>query len=164
MKPSETESCLTVERPGSGKFASLTIFCKVSKPPRRSASVPYISHAQLPNFLVTTVSGIPSYWCYVNSPLTHTLLIIRTFQRWLTMLRTNFFTRYFTMLVMFYQCFCLSVVTNLLNLFVHVGTTGRYHNESLDSLTIILLFGSFLKIIINILFTHHCIHASCHVH
>ena len=48
-------------------------------------------------------------------------------------------------------------------LFVHVGTTGRYHNESLDSLTIILLYGSFLKIVINILFTHHCIHASCHV-
>ena len=36
-------------------------------------------------------------------------LIIRTFQGWLTMLRTNFFTRYFTMLVMFYQCFCLIV-------------------------------------------------------
>ena len=60
--------------------------------------------------------------------------------------------------------FCLSVVTNLLNLFVHVGTTGRYHNELLDSLTIILLYGSFLKIVINILFTHHCIHASCHVY
>ena len=42
------------------------------------------------------------------------------------------------------------VVTNLLILFVHVGTTGRYHNESLDSLTIILLYGSFLKIVINI--------------
>jgi len=25
-------------------------------------------------------------------------------------------------------------VTNLLILYVHVGTTGRYHNESLDSL------------------------------
>ena len=48
------------------------------------------------------------------------------------------------------QCFCLNVVTNLLILFVHVGTTGRYHNESLDSLTIILLHGSFLKIVINI--------------
>ena len=79
-------------------------------------------------------------------------LIIRTFQRLLTMLRTNFFTRYFTMLVMFYQCFCLNVVTNLLILFVHVGTTGRYHNESLDSLTIILLYGSFLKIVISIYF------------
>ena len=67
----------------------------------------------------------------------------------ITMLRTNFFTRYFT-IVMFYQCFCLSVVTNLLILYVHVGTTGRYHNESLDSLTIILLYGSFLKIVINI--------------
>ena len=31
-----------------------------------------------------------------------------------------------------------------------VGTTGRYHNESLDSLTIILLYGSFLKIVISI--------------
>ena len=55
-------------------------------------------------------------------------------------------------------------ITNLLILYVHVGTTGRYHNESLDSLTIILLYGSFLKIVINILFTHHCIYASCHVH
>ena len=45
---------------------------------------------------------------------------------------------------------CLSVVTNLLTLYVHVGTTGRYHNESLDSLTIILLYGSFLKIVISI--------------
>ena len=77
-------------------------------------------------------------------------LIIRTFQRWLTMLRTNFFTRYFTILVTFYQCFCLNVVTNLHILFVHVGTTGRYHNESLDSLTIILLYGSFLKIVTSI--------------
>ena len=51
------------------------------------------------------------------------------------------------MLVMFYQCFCLSVVTNSLILYVHVGTTGRYHNESL---TIILLYGSFLKIVISI--------------
>ena len=38
----------------------------------------------------------------------------------------------------------------LLTLYVHVGTTGRYHNESLDSLTIILLYGSFLKIVISI--------------
>ena len=53
-------------------------------------------------------------------------------------------------IVVFYQCFCLSVVTNLLILYVHVGTTGRYHNESLDSLTIILLYGSFLKIVISI--------------
>jgi len=37
-----------------------------------------------------------------------------------------------------------------LRLYVHVGTTGRYHNESLDSLTIILLYGSFLKIVISI--------------
>jgi len=59
-------------------------------------------------------------------------------------------TRYFMMLVMFYQCFCLSVVTNLLFLYVHVGTTGCYHKESLDSLTIILLYGSFLKIVISI--------------
>ena len=44
----------------------------------------------------------------------------------------------------------MSVVTNLLILYVHVGTTGRYHNESLDSLTIILLYGSFLKIVIDI--------------
>jgi len=43
-----------------------------------------------------------------------------------------------------------NVVTNLLILFVHVGTTGHYHNESLDSLTIILLYDSFLKIVINI--------------
>ena len=28
---------------------------------------------------------------------------------------------------------------------------------------IIILYDSFLKIVINILFTHHCIHASCHV-
>ena len=69
-----------------------------------------------------------------------------------------------TILMVNFQCFCLSVVTNLFILFVHVGTTGRYHNESLDSLTIILLYGSFLKIVVNILFTHHCIHASCHVH
>ena len=72
-------------------------------------------------------------------------LIIRTFQGWLTMLRTNFFTRYFTMLVMFYQCFCLNVVTYLLILFVHVGTTGRYHNESLDSLTIIFIIRQLFK-------------------
>ena len=38
----------------------------------------------------------------------------------------------------------------LLILYVHVGMTGRYHNESLDSLTIILLYGSFLKIVISI--------------
>ena len=53
-------------------------------------------------------------------------------------------------ITVFYQCFCLSVVTNLLILFVYVGTTGRYHDESLDSLTIILLYGSFLQIVISI--------------
>jgi len=69
-------------------------------------------------------------------------LIIRAFQVWLTMLRTNFFTRYFTMLVMFYQMLLPERrITNLLILFVHVGKTGRYHNELLDSLTIILLYG-----------------------
>jgi len=88
-------------------------------------------------------------------------LIIRTFHRWLTMLRTNFFTRYFTTLVVFYQCFCLSVVTNLLILFVHVGTTGCYHNESLDSLTIILSYGSFKKLLLALIhyifnITHYC--------
>ena len=40
-------------------------------------------------------------------------------------------------------------LTNLLILFVHVATTGRYHYEPLDSLTIILSYGSrsFLKIV-----------------
>ena len=36
--------------------------------------------------------------------------------------------------------------------------SNRYHNQSLDSLTIILLYCSFLKTVISIYF-HYCIHA-----
>jgi len=62
----------------------------------------------------------------------------------------TFFTGYFKMLVMFCQCFCLSVVTNLFILFVHVGTTGRYHNESLDSYWQLFYHTTALKIVISI--------------
>ena len=53
---------------------------------------------------------------------------------------------------MFYQIRLLPERRNelrLLILFVHVGTTGRYHNEPLDSLTIILSYACFKKIVIS---------------
>jgi len=39
---------------------------------------------------------------------------------------------------------------NLLILSVHAGMTGRYHNEPLDSEMTILLYDSFLRIVISI--------------
>jgi len=57
--------------------------------------------------------------------------------------------RYFTMLVMFYQCFCLSELRPTYST-CRLDRTGRYHNESLDSLTIIILYGNFLNIVISI--------------
>jgi len=64
----------------------------------------------------------------------------------------NFSARYWTMLVMLYHSFCVSAAMNLHILFVHAGMTGRYHNELLDSLITILLYGSFLSIVISIYF------------
>ena len=50
---------------------------------------------------------------------------------------------------MFYQCFCLSELRPTYST-RRLDRTGRYHNESLDSLTIIILYGNFLNIVISI--------------